>query len=375
MISKLICAVLALCLTTAIVSLPVHSEEAETYYLYTYSSNFDTRMGRFDIRDASGTILIEDIASYYPPVDPGYNLRIWRYSPSRRWIVTSSKAVRPESLYNEALGRNFLIDTTTDTVIPLTPDDQDDGMASWAPTQDILAFGSYADLNGFLRFQFYNPQSGQFRPIRLSDGSPLGIAAIDRWVWAPDEDRLMMRTFETRYTEEGWQDSPLISLLTVRMDGSGMVVLHSTNDRDDGFPYGLTYDWSVLGIITECSDMNQHELCLIDPVTGEWKLLYQLPTELSGPDHWINRFKVSPDGNMLYVDVFTQVEIDGQTQYYKQLIAHDLSSGSERVIEQTEPGYGLAIVQISTYIPPDILDGTRPRWAERAEATAAAPGG
>ena len=31
MISKLICAVLALCLTTAIVSLPVHGEEAETY--------------------------------------------------------------------------------------------------------------------------------------------------------------------------------------------------------------------------------------------------------------------------------------------------------------------------------------------------------
>lgn len=206
-----------------------------------------------------GTVVVEDLAGYYPPVEPDIWLRRFNYSFSGNWIVAETYGLRED----DNMGRVFLIQEQGDAAIQLNDDRVDAGLAQWSPGDDLLAYGTMRDLEGYWYMSFLDPADPESsRDVQLGDGTPYALNKVYSFAWSPDGAQLYFSTLENRRPEPA-----IVTRLTIGLQGQAARILYQS-EESEVFPDGLTIQWVFDGIITYCdwpSDLRR--LCAIDPQT------------------------------------------------------------------------------------------------------------
>jgi hypothetical protein len=279
-------------------------------------------------------------------------------------------------MYGDMGGRVFLIDTLTDTVLQLSPSNMDSRIAQWAPTQDrdLLTFGVNRDLEGFLGFSFYDPLSTDSSNVQFTSSSPaLSLDKVLNYTWSSDGRRLFFFALRNRMPE-----MPLRTYLTVNRDGSDPDILYVDDTADppaDPLPYVFSPKWIDEGIVTFC-DRDAVELCVINVDSVAAQPFFSLDRVSSAENTSIRLFTFSSDERSMYFYWLERYSSDenGRTAVNYKISRWDRDTDQVYMLAEG-PMIAWGPLVYLPELPPDILDGTRPRWAERAEATAAAPGG
>jgi Tol biopolymer transport system component len=328
---KHVCVSLLVALTLSLgnVLVTLAQDDNEPYYLY-----YSTVTGRgfcpqVNVMTLDGSIQIEDIAGYYPPVEPGYGddpdrpcTSRFLPSPSRRWISVETDANRPEN-QGVTQSRVFLMDTETNEITQLTDNRSDNGQIQWSPIEDLLTFGVNGIMADYSGLAFYDPEQQTTRNIQLTTDAPLELGNIYTYAWSQDAQKIVMQT-SLNSTPDNDASS---SLVVFNTDGSGGQVLTST--ATGNFYFSLRYQWTDEGLVANCEaaaypDPNL-SVCLIDPDTGERTVLYELPSGYYPNSSRINLYEVrlSPDGRYLLMVTSERHEENGQTATYYHVLMYD----------------------------------------------------